>query len=721
MVDASEYVSYFRRRDVGVLFIKACLKLAAILLLAIQLAYIHPFAMIALLFFAYFTLPAQYRIDEPYKAAEAWFRPIIGIFIAIAIAWILTPGFSFSSMSEIIMLIFYLFLLGFFIFIFSVILYSIRNRMGYVLVFVVAIILTVAINAILTPMLTSAITISLLIFAFYAVPPVRIRYIGNQPINVNITIIGKNSRKLGGYIEGLLDPENRSIVGNTLFVSIMATAFVPLWSMSAGVGPTGGIPILSISISTLQLIVFAFWLISFLMGLAGGPLGRPYIGILMIGLATLLFSYQYTGVVGTALFGAWWPSIEQGLSVVAEPVGNIASSVGQQMTCLQLLITSPAMYAATPGCGAPLGPPPKAVGTTRAIEITRIEYVNYATGEQNINPLIPLVGSIEIENKGDFVANNINVSIGDIQLKDPTKVSAAHPGEGYTSLDEFDTQKCCVGLDDLKDLTSNKQCEASGNWAGNNCYFESCTGATFISSNKKLCSWTDELGIFPGYKALMTFKCGDPKNNYKNWSYATAEVTVGEKRAIIYCPAGWYVSIPVIYEYQYTANASLPVEIMNATVFQKKWLAKDITPDEKQATFTGGPVEISIWTQKQPLRSDEPSYGRFIITNKGDGTIKNLTGKLTLQVPEGMEITDLSHISGECRRIKPSSKFVGYVDFVLSEIAPNTNPHICTFEFKYKITDDSIEKKSTIFVAKVDYSYQTKKKIELPISNAPIQ
>ncbi|MEM5785542.1 MAG: hypothetical protein QW469_03355, partial [Candidatus Aenigmatarchaeota archaeon] len=523
----------------------------------------------------------------------------------------------------------------------------------------------------------------LLVAAFYVVPPERIEA---KKENQTIIIIGKKLENVAPYLSG----NNYKKISDAIFLALMFTSVLPLLNLAFTAS----------GFSAIFIIMFLLWALSLFTGLSA-PIARPYFGILLIGFATLIFSYQYTGVVGTALFGQWWAPIEHGISMVTEPLSGVWSSINQQMHCLQILISNPALYSTTPGCGAPMPPPPTPIGSTRAIEITEFQAVNYATGEQNINPQIPLIGSAIIENAGEFTANNIKVTLGEIKIKDPSKVSAAHPEEGYYPLSNY------WGDQDNE----------------NDCIFETCTGGK-KSDDNKLCEWEEQEGIFPGYKALLTFKCGAPpdyKNwnvNYTCWDEKGNEVSCnGSYKYKTYKGAGYFVSIPIEYEFNYVANASLPVEIMNSSVFQRKLLAKEITLEEKQTKYTGGPVEIGIWTQKQPIRSGETSYGKLIIKNNGEGTIKSLSAELELGLGQETSVGDINIISGNCEKSEESARIIK-MDL---ENLKSQESAICTFSYVVTISDNNIERKSTIYTATVNYNYSTTHKVELQISNAPIQ
>ncbi|MEM5772088.1 MAG: hypothetical protein QXO19_00940 [Candidatus Aenigmatarchaeota archaeon] len=674
------------RQHSGILFMKFIIKCIIIILVAWQFLLIHKFLLLAFLFAVYFTFPGSYRTDRIYSMFEAWARMGIGIFLALYLGLI----FWIGPLTANQFLLEYLFFILIFLSIVFLVSVSFMDKISKIVLSILIIFLLLVFSFIMNyfgiryfdTQLTSIISLVLLVAAFYVVPPERIEA---KKENQTIIIIGKKLENVAPYLSG----NNYKKISDAIFLALMFTSLFPLLSLAFTAS----------GFSAIFIIMFLLWALSLFTGLSA-PIARPYFGILLIGFATLIFSYQYTGVVGTALFGQWWAPIEQGISMVTEPLSGVWSSINQQMHCLQILISNPALYSTTPGCGAPMPPPSQAVGSTRAIEITEFQAVNYATGEQNINPQIPLIGSAIIENAGEFTANNIKVTLGEIKIKDPSKVSAAHPEEGYYPLSNY------WGDQDNE----------------NDCIFETCTGGK-KSDDNKLCEWEEQEGIFPGYKALLTFKCGAPpdyKNwnvNYTCWDEKGNEVSCnGSYKYKTYKGAGYFVSIPIEYEFNYVANASLPVEIMNSSVFQRKLLAKEITLEEKQTKYTGGPVEIGIWTQKQPIRSGETSYGKLIIKNNGEGTIKSLSAELELGLGQEIPISNINIISGDCEKLEGSAIKMKNLENLKSQESA-----ICTFSYIVEISDNNIERKSTIYTATVNYNYSTTYNVELQISNAPIQ
>jgi len=701
--------------------IKSILKTAGAILLIIQFAFFHPFLAILSMVVYYFSLPGRYRTDQVAQCIEAFIRPGIGALLAGYVGWVLSRSVGFNLSG----LLFFIGAISITAGFTCVLIYGLKNQ-GTWLQVIVTIILGVVISGVFGAAgaysggpYYSILSISSLIFAFYCVLPIRVpAMVGNTTVVVPILLSKGNTKiddlkaKFGDALSG---PE-RSLIGNAIFATLMALSLGNLIEMS-GFGPTG-----AFEIPLITVILVTVWFLALVTGLFTTPEARPYVGSLVLIMAIFVFSFQYTGVVGTALFGNWWPTIEHGISIIAQPLGDAYSTVQNQMRCLQILMTNPALYSTTPGCGAPM-PQTEAVGSVSAVQIEDLDAINGVTGENNIYADAPLIGTFTIRNAGDFVASNMWVKNETIQLKDPTKVSAAHPEQGYTPIND-----------------------PNEGWGNNICKFESCTGTN--PDVDGTCSWPpagEEGGIYKDYKSLVTFKCGSPgtDGDIGKWEYKYTCVdekgnTLKEcvdncdSGTKLYCHAGWFVSIPFKYGFTYSVNASAPVVVMNASVFQKKLLAKEISLEEKETKYTGGPVEIAIWTQKQPLRSGETSYGRLMIINRGDGKVKNLQGTIKFVNPN-IKIRELKPIStygGQitCASIETKSESPTFpivkeetsFSFKADELEKD-KINYCTFQFILDIEDTAIDSATGLFTTNITYSFEGEKRMEIQIGNAPIQ
>lgn len=308
------------------------------------------------------------------------------------------------------------------------------------------------------------------------------------------------------------------------------------------------------------------------------------------------------------------------------------------------------------------------------------------------------------------------------------------------------------------------------------------------------CSWTDK-EIMPEELKLMTFKCGAVSQvpDVRNWTAGTGpcsndasgcdfyqcyyankssgkcyceDITCvidkwtsemdkcvhkagcpgpsspdyppicknGQECYTLFTHGGWYVRIPFTYTFKYDANVSLPVDFMNSTTFTEKLLSKEIKLESRTSSYTGGPVKVSIFVQKQPLRSGEESFGRISVVNNGKGNITSVN--MALFVPygydkggmKGMKLTmvptEISKSANIVECTNPAFPSIGGIRyFVTSCTATEIEPDKIAsyaFSFKYDISDPTVEKKSAIFFGDAAYEYKTAADTDLTIAKAPI-
>lgn len=743
-------------KEVGLLTMKAMCKIGIIICLALQFAILHPFISLIIIFIGYFSLPSKYRTDRPYECFQSWFRLLLGFMIPVVLYLVFTGRGAALAVPWTA--------IGIFIVSIPDALFSVPES-----------------------------TLVLIALAFFTVFPRREEAEeGGAKIKLFLAGTRRDISDFGSKVM-----EGSETIGLVLFIVFMLFAFMQLFATTqftpwiAGfsilifvfgswkVGKALGIPskfsailgvviglafiVLSgIVITTfggewgwatgpLMIPMMAIFLLSWMMGLSSGREGRPYAGIFCLIFVLFAMSFQFTGTVGTIAFGAWWPTVYHYGSMVAEPIGAAWSSAAKSMEDLGLMMTCPSCYWAkqlqtqqvetgkvTSG------------GTTRSIELTNFEAINYMTATLEIDPSIPLVGSIELENQGEFTASWVNVMLDTPKIKNPEEVSAAKPGVGIYNL-------------------SNDRCK-----------FTSCTGTTKTTTTNTddTCKWDTE--SYPGDMKLMIFKCAeDGWSNLKNCechdpsSGITTEKDIGcgsetkcgginsrstltggcecygpnrEKTKDIDCDncgssdcndkcgeaikvykyGSWYLTIGFNYEFNYDANVSLPVEVMQQDIFEQRLLNKEIRLESKESQYTGGPVMVSLWTQKQPLRSGEESYGRISFINKGQGTVSD--AELTLYIPNtvvsGISLTNPSYVSSsklkeECKNF--DSLLPGYktVNCKLKGSLADGEYATLMFSFIYSITDPTIDTKSLIFIGDVNYNYKTSKSTEFKIMQAP--
>ncbi len=504
---------------------------------------------------------------------------------------------------------------------------------------------------------------------------------------------------------------------------------------------------------TLLLMMWIFWLFSLLMGIFAGPDGRPAVGVLMMAMALFIFSFQFTGAVGGELFGAYWPAIESATSSVMEPVGIAFEQASEGVEDAWLMISDPAGYyqkqlAKQKATTTQI----KEEGTTKSLELLQFRAINYAEGDLTIDPAIPLIGSIVLENRGEFTARDIEVTMLEPRLKDPENVGGA-----------FDDDRDCwyETEGDPEDICTYVPLSADA------CVFTSCTGADeFDSERSGTCTWTAEDNKYsdPDDKKILTFICGQHQGDdkdFKRWAKSgtdyyinSCKCTIGDTTdpdtdceqciddggTAIYKYPDHMISIAMAYEFKYDVTMQTSVDIMDRDVYMDKLINDEIRPRPVESKYSGGPVMLSIWLQDQPLRAGETSYATISVYNSGRGKIMNgalLTVKIPVdQIPTISEGDIIStsrldyYLSADEKYILDEShEDYGYdpeyhtikmkLDASKGYLARDDFAAF-TFSFVGEVPEGVIEK-STVMIGGLDYTYQTDKELEFPVIKFPIQ
>lgn len=742
----------------GILYAKSFLKIIGILFILMELAwgkFPNLFVSMIFLFIIYFTMPTSYRKDEPYKASEAWFRMLVGFLIAITIFSFLSPGvnlFDPGLSGSVLLIIIVAIAVG-------AASYSFPSKWMTILAALLGVILITMGLSFIFPgkVLPDALPIFFITFAFLATAPKAEKEEGAE----KIVVVGMEKGKPLGDISEKINSDNMENFGNGFFLTLMFA---------------GGWPIISWVKGGLQLILGAVWIVSGFVGFMSGREGRPYIGILMIGFAVLAFSFQFTGTIGTAIFGNYWTPIYNTLSTTFEPFGKSLDAASRQVNFAMCTIT------AGPGvCDALINPPPASAGSTGALELLNFEAINYRTGSPEINPAIPLIGTIQLENQGDFAASDVKINLQAPKVFDAKKASLN------------DLEKGLEGL--LQD-----ECAFDSCFDGKNADAKTCTwDSTINKGEQKLLSFKcGSMGRFEnGWASLLKQVCVDPRagktigdlpadgdcgamkaadsdtapkackcvnDKFKNYcktnsnvldSYCRIEDSACKKssgdwdcakpecstacngqatKAIIkYEKAGWNLRVGFDYSFKYSANVSLPVRVMEKQAFLDKLKAHQVVLEDVNPVYSGGPVSVGIWVGKQPIRTDDSTIGTVYLKNDGDGIVKaNSILRLTLP-SQNFEFNEQPKIVSKSFSFKGKAiansiencqfrqdEGKNLLDCPLIKDMNAGESGTITFSFNYKITDAATEK-NTIFVGGLDYTYEKSKLFTFPIVAVPAQ
>lgn len=633
MVFAPAYILLPRERDVieeepgviGALLIpKAIVKMIAAGLIIANLFLINRLMALAFAFAFYFTLPTRYKTSQPYKMIEGWARLVVGALLAYL--FYVTFGGTVVPINVIGQLI--------------------GGGGG-------------------NPVAVSLFWMGL---AFFATLPIHIE---DTEGKVNITVLTK--------YKNLTESGSFQVIERILFAIAM---LISLFSFLMPLGGFGGIA----GGNATQIMFFAVWALSFFVGLFSGPEGRPAIGILMIAVSLFAFSSSYTGYVGQAIFGYWWPQVQSFGETYMGPLGNAWGQAQTSMADAWLLLTNPTQYyliqqqrnqaqASIPE------------GTTQSVEFTKFDLFPSMPGI--LEPSEPLIGSMELSNKGEYESK-------------PTMIldiwafwKNATTGDGFV-VGSFKTMTCGKGI----------------------------TPST--TNGIGTCNWVNT--TYPTEVKVSTFVY--EKGGWSGTGVNLADINTNNNLTV-YTYSGQTVQLNANLTYNYKVNVSIPIEVINFDTYVQLLETRQIEIKELMSKYTGGPVKATLFTQRQPLRSDETSVVIASIYNEGGGVIKRVNEfKIIVPVSLGSP-TDIStsFVDGGCGTETTKDSQGVWLNTVItcshnkngaaSEIKPQEYKRVSFFITPPLYAD--IERKTSLIVGLADYTYLKTQSQMLQVANAPPQ
>jgi len=419
---------------------------------------------------------------------------------------------------------------------------------------------------------------------------------------VRVTILSKGALK---YLSGALD-----LPLKVLFSILMIVA----WILS-GIGFNG------LNATPLQIIFASVWVLSFISGWAAGTEGRPALGLLMIPITLFVLTFTATGVIGQAVFGYWWPQVYAfGESIVA-PLTPLWEQFQTGMADSWLMLSNPmAYYDQMAKKQQATKTTPKEGGTVKSIEVTRAELFTTVPGE--LEPALdPLVGTIEVQNQGEFDADRIGLKIW-ATWTNPQLLTETCTGTFY-----HENFKCS------SDVTPSIPKEGD-------CEIGSCEWfSTTYPHEMKLVTFVFTKGVWPlpdSDSLTACESCDVPEN-------AT------------YVHGGQTVKVNTNISYSYKVNVSIPVEVIEFKTYTDLLQAKAITLQELTSQYTGGPVKATLWSQRQPIRAGEASLFVASIYNDGGGVIDKID-PFIVKIPKEL-IYDPSNPENDGKIERVSSTF----------------------------------------------------------------
>jgi hypothetical protein len=394
-----------------------------------------------------------------------------------------------------------------------------------------------------------------------------------------------------------------------------------------------------------RIMFYAFFGLSWFVGVSTGPEGRPVLGIVMILILMFVLTTSYPGYVGSAVFGYWWPQIQSFTEAYMGPLNTAwaqaQSSMGdawEMMTCPQCYYLKQQQKEQATKSVIMTG------GTPMSIEISKFELIPSIPG--TLEPSEPVIGNMELHNQGDFTSKEIKLDLF-VRRVNATELKE-HP------------------IGEISNLHCSQAVAPYGSSNG---------GSPFTTETQTAnCNWTGK--TYPTEMRSITFKlvegspwdgisndCSDsstiPPTPCKpclgsNWGSGTCSLESGN---VTYDYAGTTVKVYANLTYDYVVNVSMPVNIINSDVYLTKLQAGDIALQDFTSEYTGGPAKATIFTPKQPARTDIPFLVVASIYNDGSGEILEI-GNFSITVYGGDAISNVSVIGSSFRITGPDSRAI---------------------------------------------------------------
>jgi hypothetical protein len=525
-----------------------------------------------------------------------------------------------------------------------------------------------------------------------------------------------------GVMKLVVSTKLKDLSHSSGFIAIERYIFFFFMFMALGMSGLNFQNIFSTS-GTSELTFLAVWIISLISGILSAPEARPYIGAFMIFIAIFVFTFTYTGVMGQAVFGYWWPQVYSFGESVTAPLVPMWEQAQSGMSDSWLLLTNPmGYYDAMQKKQQSTKSVVTSGGTTKSIELTKTDLFTSVTGE--LEPrLDPLVGSFEIQNQGEFEANKIKLDLW-ASWTDATAASTTNPPIPIKTGTLDNTKFSCsqpavnphgtvnggVGTCDWIETTYPQEIKVV------NFMFVKKSWSLGSSGNLMNCVVKDTCG--PDTGDLDTC-CSNPNATYVF--------------------SGQTVKVNVNLTYDYNVNVSIPLEVINENKYRNLLQARQITLQDLTSQYTGGPVKATLWSQKQPVRENELSLFVASIVNEGGGTLNSIRNFKVLISKQlvGNEINNIQIIAQTFKKTAGVNVFDGCGDVPLdgssfTDLVNGNNYFVinCTHaepmksgEYKrvsFFVTPGSVsDRKTSLLVGLANYEYIKTGSATIAVTNNP--
>jgi len=457
-----------------------------------------------------------------------------------------------------------------------------------------------------------------------------------------------------------------------------------------------GLAIITITSGTIPITLLIFLILGSISVFSGVPMtadSRSYLGVPFILLFLIVFSTQYPAILGQAFFGQWWPQVENVASTTWEYISPLWDQMTSGMKDAWMLLTNPAQYynimmqkqQATASVV-------KTGGTTKSIELTKFDLMTSLTG--TLEPrLDPLIGSIELQNQGEFDANKIILDMW---------ATWKNPSDGSTqTTGTIDRLSCSSPSTQSSTPAQIVTCY----WTTDVTYPQEMKLSTFVFQAK---SWTlsgvddPDLGI-----------CEDKDSDCKEKSD-----TCCNQQNATYVHGGQIVNVNANITYNYNVNVSIPIEVISFDLYRKLLEGRQITLQELTSQYTGGPIKATLWSQKQPVRSEELSLFVASIVNEGGGTLNkiyNFSISIPTDIVDANKVEIISKTFTNCN--------IDTSDVKYTKINCDHDKSIASQEYKrvsFFITPKNVtDRKTSLLVGLARYEYIKTSSQSITVASVP--
>ena len=572
----------------GWLYMKSFLKILAISFAALEFSplSVFPFKNILIpiifLFYMYFTMPTGYKKSEPYKAAEAWFRMVLGFVLALLVMTFLTPNptiaFTGVFWTQFVLLLAGVIIIG----IISLFGSKLSDKtwlvtvlVGLIFIFSMPVLGAYAGTAMNMPGVSA---FYLMLAFFTAMPERKEEEEGDEKVKINVKII--NVAKISETMDNLKKGWN--IFGTIIFLVFALAGGIPVFGWAGGG-------------QSLQIAYGIVWILAILMGIVGGRESRPYLGVIVMILTIISFSFAYSSTLGAAIFGSYWGTIEHTGEVFFGPIASQMDRASCDAYANYQCISSDPITCknAKLDCQKKLS---DLQGSDRSIEITSFIPAPKEIGLDASDHVANTTVYMTIENTGTYVAKDVKVYIAG-------------------SKDEYPKFKYVENRETTKHIGDTE--------------VQSCLGGDYAGGNT--CQWTGDFK--PGSKGIINFVIdwtkGDDQfpSELNEWTYYY----------------GLYPEIKITTSFDYHVDSQYASHIRSSEEMTKLLQAGG---DEAGTVsrYTGGPMIASIW-MPQYVESGKTTFLTAALTNSKEGTAT--AASTCLYVPKWAGT--LTRSSGEVR------------------------------------------------------------------------